>query len=122
MSVNEDRDLARAAIRSSICGLFHPVPHPYYDSQLRQQGFAEVADMAAELVPAGRTREAMDRIGDDLIDAVSVSGTANECAARLHAYDGLADEVIAFRIAQRGDPPGAAAYRDLLEVAALVGD
>lgn len=119
VSVNQDGAAARAAARLAICGLFHPVPHPYYDSQLRQQGYAEVADMAAELVPAGRTREAMDRIDDEVIESMTVSGTPKECAARLEAYDGLADEVIALRIAQRDEPAGAAAYRDLLEVASI---
>ena len=60
VSVDHDEERARATTRHAICRLFHPVPHPYYDFLLRAQGFAETADAAAELVPQGRIREAMD--------------------------------------------------------------
>lgn len=119
VSVNQDGDMARKATRAALCGLFHPVPHPYYDSQLRQQGFGEVADMAAALVPAGRMREAMGQIPDEVVDAVSISGTPAECAEKLASYEDLADEVIAFRVPQKEEPKGIAAYSDLFEVAAL---
>ena len=55
VSINSDVQSARDATRASICKLFHPIPHPYYDSQLRQLGFSEFADQAAQLMPAGRT-------------------------------------------------------------------
>ena len=119
ISVNSDTELARNATRASICSLFHPVPHPYYDSQLRQLGFEEFADQATELMPAGRTREAMDLVPDDVIDTMTITGSPAECAARLAEYEGLADEVIAFRVAQRGEPTGIAAYEDLFELASL---
>lgn len=119
VSVNADPELARQAAKMAVCGLFHPVPHPYYDSQLRQQGFADVADMAAELVPAGRTREAMDLVPDEVVETMTITGTPAECAERLEAYEGLADEVVAFRVPQRDDAKGTAAYEDLLEVVAL---
>jgi alkanesulfonate monooxygenase SsuD/methylene tetrahydromethanopterin reductase-like flavin-dependent oxidoreductase (luciferase family) len=119
VSVNRDGELARAATRFAICGLFHPVPHPYYDSQLRQLGFADFADQAGVLVPAGRTRAAMDLVPDEVIDTMTVTGTPQECAARLAAYEGLADEIVALRIAQRGEPAGLAAYDDLFELASL---
>jgi 5,10-methylenetetrahydromethanopterin reductase len=118
-SVNENREAARAASRFAICGLFHPVPHPYYDTQLRQQGFAELADMASELMPAGRTREAMDRVPDEAVDALTISGTPEECLARLEAYEGVVDEVIALRVPQRNDPSGPDAFEGLLDVARL---
>ena len=55
VSVNQNSELARNAAKASVCGLFHPVPHPYYDSQMRQQGFSETADRLAELMPQGKT-------------------------------------------------------------------
>jgi len=119
VSVNQDTELARDATRASICGLFHPVPHPYYDSQLRQLGFEEFADRATELMPAGRTREAMDLVPDEVIDTMTITGSPAECAARIGEYEGLVDEVIAFRVAQRGEPVGMAAYDDLFELASL---
>lgn len=119
ISVNQDAELARDATRASICGLFHPVPHPYYDSQLRQLGFEEFADQATELMPAGRTREAMNLVPDEVIDTMTITGTPTDCAARIEEYQGLADEVVAIRIAQRGEPAGMAAYEDLFELASL---
>jgi alkanesulfonate monooxygenase SsuD/methylene tetrahydromethanopterin reductase-like flavin-dependent oxidoreductase (luciferase family) len=118
VSVNEDEELAREATRRAICGLFHPVPHPYYDSQLRQLGFADFADEVAGLMPAGRTREAMARVPDEVIDTMTVTGTPQQCAGRLRQYEASADEVIVVRIAQRGEPTGVAAYEPLWQLAA----
>ena len=119
VSVNRDEEAARDAVRASICGLYHPVPHPYYDSQLRQLGFTEFADRATELMPQGRTREAMDLVPDAVIDTMTITGTPQHCAARLAEYEGLADEVIALRVAQRDEPAGLAAWDDFFELASL---
>ncbi len=121
VSINRDEELARLATRAAICGLFHPVPHPYYDAQLRQLGFVEFADAAAELMPAGRTKEAMALVPDEVIDTMTITGTVEQCAARLADYDGLADEVVVLRVAQRGEPSGLAAFEDLWELAARSG-
>jgi alkanesulfonate monooxygenase SsuD/methylene tetrahydromethanopterin reductase-like flavin-dependent oxidoreductase (luciferase family) len=119
VSVNRDGAAARQAARLAVCGLFHPVPHPYYDSQLRQLGFADVADDLSEMMPAGRTKEAMARVPDEVIDTMTITGTPTECAARLDDYEGLADEVVAIRVAQPGEPTGVAAYADLMEMATI---
>lgn len=121
VSVNRDPEAARDAARASVCGLFHPVPHPYYDSQLRQLGFGEFADRAGELMPAGRTKEAMGLVPDAVIDTMTITGTPAECASRIADYEGLADEVIAFRVPQREEPAGVAAFEDLFELASLAG-
>lgn len=117
VSVNEDEELARNATRAAIVGLYHPVPHPYYDSQLRQLGFTEFADQATELMPAGRTAEAMALVPDEVIDTMTITGSPSVCAARLRDYEGVADEVIAFRVAQRGEPAGIAAFETLMSLA-----
>ncbi|MCP5025232.1 MAG: LLM class flavin-dependent oxidoreductase [Actinomycetia bacterium] len=119
VSVNEDPELARDATRAAICGLFHPVPHPYYDSQLRQLGFSDFADRATELMPEGKTRQAMEVVPDEVVDTMTITGTPADCAARVAEYEGLADEIIAFRVAQRDEPAGMAAYQGLFELAAL---
>lgn len=121
VSVNEDAEQAREATRAAICGLFHPVPHPYYDSQLRQLGFADFADAASRLMPEGRTREAMELVPDEVIDRLTITGTVAECSRRLAAYEGVADEVIAFRVAQPEDPAGLAAYEPLFALASQGG-
>ncbi len=122
VSVNQDPEIARDATRASICGLFHPVPHPYYDSQLRQLGFADFADQATELMPAGRVREAMDLVPDEVIDTMTITGTPAQCAARIADYEGLADEIIVFRIPQPGEPAGVAAFGDLFSLASITSD
>jgi alkanesulfonate monooxygenase SsuD/methylene tetrahydromethanopterin reductase-like flavin-dependent oxidoreductase (luciferase family) len=119
VSVNDDGEAARDATRAAICGLFHPVPHPYYDSQLRQLGFVEFADKAATLMPQGKTREAMDLVPDEVVDTMTITGTPTECAARIAGYEGVADEIIVFRVAQREEPVGLAAFDPLFELVAL---
>lgn len=120
LSVNADEELARRATRAAICGLFHPVPHPYYESQLRQLGFGDFADAAMRLMPAGRTAEAMDLVPDEVIDTMTITGTPERCAARVAEYEGLADEIIFFRIAQQAEPAGLAASEELFRLADLV--
>lgn len=119
ISVNDDVEKARDATRASICGLFHPVPHPYYDSQLRQLGHADFADQATELMPAGRVREAMDLVPDEVIETMTITGTPSQCAARITQYEGVADEIIAFGIAQPEQAKGLAGYEGLFELASL---
>jgi len=119
VSVNDDPEAARDATKAAICGLFHPVPHPYYDSQLRQLGFSDFADQAAELMPAGKTRAAMDLVPEEVVDTMTITGSPKECAARIAAYEGLADEIIVFRVAQRGEPAGVGAFTSLFELAAV---
>ena len=65
VSINADREMARNATRASICRLYHPIPHPYYDLQLRQLGFADFADKATQLMPAGRLEDAMGWVPDE---------------------------------------------------------
>ena len=121
ISINEDPELARKVTQATICGLFHPVPHPYYDSQLRQLGFDEFADAAARLMPEGQLREAMDLVPDEVVDTMSITGTPAQCAARIADYNGQADEIILYRLPQRADPPGLAGYESLFEVVSLAG-
>lgn len=118
VSVNADREQARDATKAWIAGLFHPVPHPYYDSQLRQLGYAAFADQASALMPQGKVRETMDLVPDEVIDTMTITGSPDQCRHRFGDYEGVADEIIAFRVPQPGDPAGPAAYGDLL---ALLG-
>ncbi|MEM7094500.1 MAG: LLM class flavin-dependent oxidoreductase [Actinomycetota bacterium] len=120
VSINEDPEKARHAVAARICGLFHPVPHPYYDSQLRQLGHGDFVEQAYELIPNGRLAEAIELVPDDVIDTMTITGTPAECAARVAEYDGLADEVIMSRIVQPEEPAGLAAYGAIFELASLV--
>lgn len=121
LSVNEDEELARNAAKATICGLFHPVPHPYYDSQLRQLGFDDFADAASRLMPAGQIREAIGLVPDEVVDTMTITGTPIQCADRVADYSGLTAEIILFRVPQRTDAPGLAGYESLFEVVSLAG-
>ena len=116
VSVNRDVEAARNASRAAICKLYHPIPHPYYDSQLRQMGFAEFADQATRLMPAGKLREAMALVPDEVIDRMTITGNVEQCARRIEAYVGVADELILARTGQRKDTGTMADYEDLLQL------
>lgn len=119
VSVNEDAEVARRATQKTICGLFHPVPHPYYESQLRELGHSDFVDRAATLMPEGRTNDAMALVPDEVIDTMTITGTPQECARRVSDYEGAADEIIAMRVAQPGEPRGGA-FEPLFELASVV--
>ncbi len=94
VSVGADLDAARDAVRSAICHLYAPLPHPYYDFVLREQGFSRAADAAARHVPEGRIEKAMEAFTDDVIDTVAISGPLERARGQLEAYDGLVDQVL----------------------------
>lgn len=94
VSPDEDRERARLAARQAICGLFSPLPHPYYEFLMREQGFGDVADAAVEHVSAGRPERAIERMSDEFVDALTVAGTLEECRRSLARYHGLVDEVV----------------------------
>ena len=103
VSINRDVEAAREASKRAICKLYHPIPHPYYDSQLRQMGFEEFADQAAELIPAGRLREAIELVPEEVVDTMTITGNLEQCIARVGDYEGVADELILARTAQISD-------------------
>jgi 5,10-methylenetetrahydromethanopterin reductase len=120
VSINADEEAARNASKAAICKLYHPIPHPYYDSQLRQLGYAEFADQATELMPQGRLTEAMALVPDEVVDTMTITGTLDQCLARVDEYEGVADQLILARTAQRGEPTGMAAYDEFFELISRV--
>jgi alkanesulfonate monooxygenase SsuD/methylene tetrahydromethanopterin reductase-like flavin-dependent oxidoreductase (luciferase family) len=105
-SIDDDEAAARHRARRAIVGLFHPIPHPYYDYLLREQGYARVADAATELAPQKRWSEATATIDDELLDRLTFTGTPAQCAARIADYDGLADEIIFLPLGTGERSPG----------------
>ncbi len=114
-AVDADRERARRAAREAICHFYAPLPHPYYEYTMREQGFGAVADALLELVPSGRMEAAIDAIPDACIDRLVIAGTPQECRARLAAYDGLVDEMLLLNVMP---PPAGAgdAYAALLQL------
>ena len=118
VSVSEDRERARQTAREAICRLFSPLPHPYYDFLLREQGFSAAADAARKLVPQGKLKQAAESIPDEAIDRLTIAGTPEECRQRVALYEGIVEEVICVNVSyattQTSDPLGA--YRNLLKL------
>ena len=117
VSIDDDRELARRRAREAICGLFDPLPHPYYEFTLREQGFSAAADAALKYVPAGELDRAVDAIPDECIDRVAIAGTPDECRKRLAAYEGIVDEVVCLNVAPPPAEDPGAIYGPMFELA-----
>lgn len=122
VSINQDVEAARNASRASICKLYYPIPHPYYDSQLRQMGYGDFADQVAKLMPVGRLQEAMALVPDEVIDSMTITGNLQQCERRVKAYEGVADELIFARTPQRSDSGEMADYDDFFRLVNSVSD
>jgi probable F420-dependent oxidoreductase len=83
-SIGDTRTAAFAALRPGIafyCGFF-----PRYNRMMAEHGFATEAAAIAEAWGRG-DREASERaVSDAMIDATSVSGTPEQCRARIEEY------------------------------------
>jgi probable F420-dependent oxidoreductase len=83
-SVGDTRVAALAALRPSIafyCGFF-----PRYNRMMAEHGFATEAAAIAEAWARGDRETAERAVSDEMIDATSVSGTPEQCRARIEAY------------------------------------
>ena len=83
-SVGDTRDAALAVLRPGIafyCGFF-----PRYNRMMAEHGFATEAAAIAEAWAHGDRETAERAVSDAMIDATSVSGTPDQCRARIEAY------------------------------------
>jgi probable F420-dependent oxidoreductase len=83
-SVGETPTAALAALRPGIafyCGFF-----PRYNRMMAEHGFVAEAAAIAEAWSRGDHAAAETAVSDAMIDATSVSGTQEQCRARLEAY------------------------------------
>ena len=118
VSVHEDHEKARQAAREAICHLFSPLPHPYYEYLLREQGFSAAADAALKHVPEGRIQKAAEAMTDEVVDTLAIAGTPEECRRRLANYEGVIDEVIFVNVSYSAgeDFDMLGAYRSVLQL------
>jgi alkanesulfonate monooxygenase SsuD/methylene tetrahydromethanopterin reductase-like flavin-dependent oxidoreductase (luciferase family) len=94
VATDPDRDVARAAAKEAVLGLFAGKPHPHYESLLRQQGFSTVADEVLAAVAADDIDRARKAIPDEVIDTLTIAGTPEECIERLGEYEGIVDDFV----------------------------
>ena len=52
---------------------------------------------------AGKLREAMDLVPEEVIDTMTIPGTTEELEKRIHEYQGASDELLLARTSQQGD-------------------
>ena len=93
-AVNDDREQARHDVRAALCRLYAPLPHPYYEYTMREQGFGAVVDQLLRLMPAGETEAAIKAIPDEAVDLLCIAGTKAECQAKVRAYEGVVEELL----------------------------
>jgi probable F420-dependent oxidoreductase len=83
-SVADTRVAALAALRPGIafyCGFF-----PRYNRMMAEHGFTTEAAAIAEAWARGDREMAERAVSDEMIDATSISGTPEQCRARIEAY------------------------------------
>lgn len=114
VAVDADRERARMAARAALCHFYAPLPHPYYEYTMREQGFAAAADAALKYMPDGRLEEAMAAIPDACIDTLTIAGTPAECQARIQAYRGVVDELLLLNVMPPSHGDAVATYQPLM--------
>jgi probable F420-dependent oxidoreductase len=83
-SVADTRASALAALRPGLafyCGFF-----PRYNRMMSEHGFATEAGAIAEAWARGDRESAESAVSDAMIDATSITGTPEQCRARIEAY------------------------------------
>jgi 5,10-methylenetetrahydromethanopterin reductase len=86
IAAHADREYARRMAREAICHLYAPLPHPYYEYTMREQGFGVAADALLKLMPAGDLEASVASIPDECIDRLVIAGTPEDCRARIASY------------------------------------
>ncbi|MDS0281504.1 TIGR04024 family LLM class F420-dependent oxidoreductase [Haloarcula onubensis] len=102
----DDRERARQLTRQHIA-FYVGGMGTYYRDALARQGYEETATTVFEGWNAGEREAAVAAVDDDLLDALAVAGTPEECRDRLARFEGI-DGVDAInvsfpRAAQRAD-------------------
>ena len=93
-SVGRNTEAARLDARKALCRLFTPLPHPYYEFVLREQGLSLMVDAISREMELGREDAAVEAIGDDVVDRVMIAGDVEDCNALLSRYDEVLDEIV----------------------------
>lgn len=114
VAIDNDRERARRAAREAVCHLYTPLPHPYYEFTLREQGYANTVDALRKLMPAGHLDAAVAAIPDEVIDRVVIAGTPDECRARLDDYAEAVDELLLLNVMVGNTGEVVASYAPLL--------
>lgn len=80
-----DRAAARAMLKPTVAFYIGGMGTYYYETFCRF-GFAENATQVRELYMQGRRQEAIAAVSDDLIDAIAICGSPEECRAQMREW------------------------------------
>ena len=67
-------------------------------------------------MPQGKTAEAMRIIPEEVVDTLTISGTPAECARRIAEYEGVTEQIVMMRVAQKDEALGVHAYEPIFEL------
>lgn len=84
----EDRERARYLAREHVA-FYVGAMGTFYRDVLERQGYGETATDVADLWGDGDREEAVDRIGDDLVDDLTAAGHPGECRERLQEFEAV---------------------------------
>ncbi|WP_254280262.1 TIGR04024 family LLM class F420-dependent oxidoreductase [Haloarcula marina] len=84
----EDRERARELTRQHVAFYIGGMG-TYYRDALARQGYEDTAYEVAEKWASGEQDAATEAIGDDLLDAIAVAGTPEECLDHIDRFEGI---------------------------------
>ena len=114
IAADADRERARRMAREAICHLYAPLPHPYYEYTMREQGFGAAVDALLKLMPAGDLEASVAAIPDECVDRLVIAGTPEDCHQRLVAYAGALDEMLLLNTMPPADGDAVDSYASLI--------
>jgi probable F420-dependent oxidoreductase len=97
-AVSEDAAHARQMARHQIA---YYAQIPYFDAILDLHGFQRETAALREAAGRGDDAGAIAAVTDDMVDALALAGSPDECRARLARFEGLLDLVLVFSPAFR---------------------
>jgi alkanesulfonate monooxygenase SsuD/methylene tetrahydromethanopterin reductase-like flavin-dependent oxidoreductase (luciferase family) len=93
-SVGPDGEMARDRARRGLCRLFTPLPHPYYEHVLREQGWSSMVDRISAAMESEDMQRAVDCVDDDAVDSLLVAGDEDACRGAIQRYAGVLNEIV----------------------------
>lgn len=116
-AVGDRTDVARDLARRGLCRLFTPLPHPYYEYVLREQGWSSMVDRISRAMASDDLDAAVRAVPDDAVDSLLIAGDRGDCDAAINRYAGVLDEVLLTDATSVGASikPGTSSAREGLE-------
>ena len=121
-SVGFDKEATRERARQGLCRLFTPLPHPYYEHVLREQGWSSMVDGISAAMKSEDMQRATAYVDEDAVDSLLLAGDAVTCRAAIGQYAGVLDEIVltdATSVGASIDPTTSGAADGLEELLAL---